>query len=189
MFHLAPAQRSLLPLLFIPSVSPIPIHVSEALKTMNYDTILSQLIFLISFCPGPLPTHYAALSFSAGNTVLWGSSNCNLWTNADWELSWNRIFMKPLSKEVPDFHESCKTWASKQGGCFPSLILINWGSSHCGTAGCRSSVVSVMTQVQSPAWCSGLRVQCFCSCGTGHSYDSDSIPGLGTSKCHGCSQK
>ena len=29
-FHLAPAQEALLPLLFIPNVLPIPVHVSEA---------------------------------------------------------------------------------------------------------------------------------------------------------------
>ena len=41
--------------------------------------------------------------------------------------------------------------------------------------------------VQSPAWHSGLRIQCCCSCGIGHSCDLDLIPGLGISICPGCS--
>ena len=38
-------------------------------------------------------------------------------------------------------------------------------------------LVSVEVLVPSPARHSGLRIQCFCSCGGGHSSSSDSIPG------------
>ena len=48
---------------------------------------------------------------------------------------------------------------------------------------------SVEMLVQSPARHSGLRIQCCCSCGAGHSASSDLIPGQGTSICHGCSWK
>ena len=40
------------------------------------------------------------------------------------------------------------------------------------------------------AWWRGLRIQCGCSCGLGMDRcSSDLIPGLGTSICHGYSQK
>ena len=81
MFHLAPAQKALLHLLFIPNVPSIPLHVSEALETVNYESILSQLIFKISLYRGPCLTRYIALSFPAGNSALWGSSDYNLWAN------------------------------------------------------------------------------------------------------------
>ena len=40
-----------------------------------------------------------------------------------------------------------------------------------------------------PAWCRGLRIRHCCSCGVGHSYNSDFVPGLRNSICHGCGQK
>ena len=43
----------------------------------------------------------------------------------------------------------------------------------------------VWAQVQSSASCSGLRIWCCRNCGIGCSCSSDSIPGLGTSICHG----
>ena len=46
-------------------------------------------------------------------------------------------------------------------------------------------LVSVEAQVCSPAQCSGLRIRRCCSCGTGCSSGSDSIPGLGTSNAKG----
>ena len=48
---------------------------------------------------------------------------------------------------------------------------------------------SVTLLIQSPAQPSGLRIRCCHSCGTGCRCGSDLIPGLGTSICHGCSQK
>ena len=50
-------------------------------------------------------------------------------------------------------------------------------------------LVSVKAPVWSPAWSSGLKIHCCCSCGTGHSSSSDWIPGPRTSICHGCDQK
>ena len=40
-----------------------------------------------------------------------------------------------------------------------------------------------------PSPCSGLRIWHCCSCGIGCSCGSDSIPGSGTSICHGCGHK
>ena len=44
-------------------------------------------------------------------------------------------------------------------------------------------LVSVAVLIQSEAWLSGLRIQCFCSCGIVCSHGSDSLSGLGTSTC------
>ena len=41
----------------------------------------------------------------------------------------------------------------------------------------------------SPALCSGLRIQCCCSCGVGHSCSPNLMSGLGASVCCGCGQK
>ena len=49
--------------------------------------------------------------------------------------------------------------------------------------------VTVEAQVQSPARCSGLKIQCCCSCGVDCSCSSDSVPSLGISICLGCGQK
>ena len=49
--------------------------------------------------------------------------------------------------------------------------------------------VAVEAWVRYLAWHSGLRTQHCCSCGIGRSCSSKSIPGLGTSICHECSQK
>ena len=38
-----------------------------------------------------------------------------------------------------------------------------------------------LTHMEFQLRCSGLRIQCCCSCGVGHSCGSDSIPGQGTS--------
>ena len=49
--------------------------------------------------------------------------------------------------------------------------------------------VTAEVQVCALAQCSGLRDWCCHSCGTGHSCSSDSVPGLATSVCCGCSHK
>ena len=48
---------------------------------------------------------------------------------------------------------------------------------------------STGTQVQSPAWYSGLRTPSCRSCGLGHSYGSHLIPGLGTPCASGLPKK
>ena len=52
-------------------------------------------------------------------------------------------------------------------------------------------LVSVALRAQPLAQHGGLKIPCChcCSCGVGHSYGSDSVPGPGTSICQGCSQK
>ena len=44
-------------------------------------------------------------------------------------------------------------------------------------------------RVQPPVWHSGLKILHHRDFGIGHSCGSDSVPGLGTSICHGCGQK
>ena len=58
------------------------------------------------------------------------------------------------------------------------------GSSRCGTTQ-QWHLWSTGTQVRSPAWHSGLRVQRCHSFGLGHSYDPDLIPGPGTAYATG----
>lgn len=43
---------------------------------------------------------------------------------------------------------------------------------------------SAETWVQSPAWCGGLKDPALPRHGTGHSWGSESVPGLGTNICH-----
>ena len=50
-------------------------------------------------------------------------------------------------------------------------------------------LVSVAMLVRSPACCNGLRISLCCSCGIGHRCGSVSVPGPGTSICHGRSHK
>ena len=49
--------------------------------------------------------------------------------------------------------------------------------------------VAVEVRVRSLAQHSGLRIWCCCNCGVDDSCNSDSIPGLGISICHGCGHK
>ena len=52
-----------------------------------------------------------------------------------------------------------------------------------------AAVAWVDAEVQSPACHSGLRIWCCHGCGIGHSCGLDSVPGLETSVCCGCSHK
>ena len=61
-----------------------------------------------------------------------------------------------------------------------SQVLSQRDRWHLGSAG---------TQVWSPAWHSGLRIQSCCHFGLGRNYSSDLIPGLGNSICLGVAKK
>ena len=49
--------------------------------------------------------------------------------------------------------------------------------------------VTAEAQVQSLVWTTGLRIWRCYSCGLGRSCGAGSVPSLGISVCHGCSQK
>lgn len=62
---------------------------------------------------------------------------------------------------------------------------IKGGSSHCGTTG---SVA--FGEPWNTVWVPGLvEIWCCCSCGLGHNFGSDLIPGLGSSVCLGEAKK
>ena len=56
-------------------------------------------------------------------------------------------------------------------------------------SGLMMQLVSVVLLVRSPGWSTRLGIWYCCSCGIGHRSSSDSIPGLGTSRCCRYSQK
>lgn len=87
--------------------------------------------------------------------------------------------------------ENFESWESLFFYSLESLYKMLTGSSHCGTAGEESRVVSEAAQVRSPAQHGGPRTWRSCSptCGVGRSCGSHLIPDLGTVMCHQCSQK
>ena len=62
-------------------------------------------------------------------------------------------------------------------------------SSCCGLVAEEPDIVSVRMWVRSPTSFNGLRIQCCCGCGIGHSCSSDLPPTLGTSIWRRCSPK
>lgn len=63
-------------------------------------------------------------------------------------------------------------------------------SSCCGAAGEGSGVIAASSMwVRSPARSSGLRILPWHSCGTGHSFGSNLIPGPGNSYAVGVAKK
>ena len=84
-------------------------------------------------------------------------------------------------------------WVQREGKINTSKLTSQHGTCYATEASHTNILKHKHLEVL--LWCSGLRIQCChsygtgCSCGTGCSYGLDLIPGLGTSICHWCGWK